>query len=571
MRLWFFAEIRRTAVRISVAAALGVVLVTAGLPAVISTAGADTPPPSAPSLALSIYGDSAPTTKTSSTFGTVNLSAAAGIGNQHDPGGGTIIATASAQAGGVSSSITGSGYSASYADASVLYWLRVVGPGDPGTQIPIIVSVNGTSAAASPPSTANVVVIGTFDSDGITPTLPSLRLCSTSGGGDTCGPTGPTFNATLSGAVRLNSTFDLAVAVNTGVNDGGPSGPQFSGSGSVNIAVQIDPSFPNASQYSVTYGANVPTLASAKDLGGCFPGAPFCGEPINVGTGNEFERVNDYQTVGENTLSFTRYYNSLGDIYNPSTFATSLGGNWRSSYDRYLKVSTPTMIMAERADGQVPSFTWTGSTWTADSDVDIKLVQSGSTWTLIDHDDSVETYTAISANEAILTSIKARNGYTQTLSYNGGNQLTSVTDSYRRSLSFAYSNGLLSTVTAPDGLVLSYGYNSSGINPGVNDRLVSVGYSTNPPTSQSYVYENASFPLALTGIIDENSNRFATWTYDSSGRATSSQHAGGADRTTITYNDSDGSRTVTNALGEREIYRFTVLQGVPKVAGIDRQ
>ena len=203
--------------------------------------------------------------------------------------------------------------------------------------------------------------------------------------------------------------------------------------------------------------------------------------------------------------------------------------------------------------------------------MNLQILPLGTIWTLTDHDDTVETYTQISATEAILNSIAARNGYTQRLTYNGNNRLVSVTDSYGRTLTLAYSSGLLSTVTTPDGLVLSYGYNSSGVTPNVNDRLASVTYSTSPSSSQTYVYENSSFPFALTGIIDENGNRFATWTYDVSGRATSSQHAGGAELTTITYNDNDGSRVVTNALGQQTLYQFAVMQGVPKVTQITRQ
>ena len=45
-----------------------------------------------------------------------------------------------------------------------------------------------------------------------------------------------------------------------------------------------------------------------------------------------------------------------------------------------------------------------------------------------------------------------------------------------------------------------------------------VSYSTTPGTGQSYLYENSTLPFALTGIIDEDGNRYATWTYDSSSR-----------------------------------------------------
>ena len=81
-------------------------------------------------------------------------------------------------------------------------------------------------------------------------------------------------------------------------------------------------------------------------------------------------------------------------------------------------------------------------------------------------------------------------------------------------------------------------------------------------TSQTYLYENANFPDALTGITDENGNRFATWTYDPNyiyPRAISNQRAAGADLTTVAYNN-DGSITVTNPLGVQEVHKFQFFQ-----------
>ncbi len=297
------------------------------------------------------------------------------------------------------------------------------------------------------------------------------------------------------------------------------------------------------------------------------PGGCEVGNPISLATGNKYEEVADYHTAGINPLTFTRYYNSLGST---NTRAAMLGGKWRSTYDRFLRpVSSNnviTAVVAERADGQEVVFTPNSGGWMADSDVDIKLALAGANWIITNTDDSIEFYNATGA----LTSIQARDGYTQTLQY-GGNQLSSVTDSFGRTLQFSYDGNLLHAVTTPDGLVLTYGYNSSGQTPGVLDRLAYVTYSTTPQSSQSYLYENSVVPFGLTGIIDENGNRFATWTYDATGRALSSQHAGGADLTTVAYNDSDGSRSVTNALGLVMVYRFETLQNVPKVYEIDRQ
>jgi RHS repeat-associated protein/uncharacterized repeat protein (TIGR01451 family) len=314
-----------------------------------------------------------------------------------------------------------------------------------------------------------------------------------------------------------------------------------------------------------------------KQCGACsassgYPGKTDCGDPIDIGSGNVYERVDDYSTLGANAMSFTRYYNSMASS---GTFAYSLGRKWRSTFDRYLGISSvngvPTAVIAERMDGQVLSFTKNGSIWVSDSDIDMQLTQSGSTWTLTTRDDSIETYNVNAATGlGILSSIKARNGYTQNFTYDTSvpfvAQLVSVTDTYHRVLSFTYSNGLLQTMTTPDGLVLTYGFTAlTGGN-----RLTTVAYSTTPQTSQTYLYENAALPFSLTGIIDENGSRYGTWTYDQNGRGLSSEHAGGADRTTVAYDDITGNRTVTNALGQQTVYKYTKLQGVPKVIEIDR-
>jgi RHS repeat-associated protein len=324
---------------------------------------------------------------------------------------------------------------------------------------------------------------------------------------------------------------------------------------------------------SPTQGIN-----DGKGLGDCcdIPGSRSAGNPITIGTGNKFEAVTDYATAGQNPLAFIRYYNGFSQWHAPTA---TLGSNWRSNYDRYLTILTnPSGAVAERADGQVVEFNVRNGVGTPDSDVDLALVQLAhfGEWTLTDRDDNVETYgppDSTTGRSQLLT-IQSRNGYTQTLSYNSSNQLVAVTDSYNRTLSLTYANGLLSTVTTPDGLVLTYGYNSSGITPGTLDRLASVNYSTSPATSQTYLYENSALPFALTGIIDEDGNRFATWAYDQYGRATSSQHAGGADLTTLSYdinsNGNPTSTTTTNALGQQAVYNLSVLQTVAKVIGIDR-
>ncbi len=298
------------------------------------------------------------------------------------------------------------------------------------------------------------------------------------------------------------------------------------------------------------------------------------GDPVNPATGNTFEASTDYTTAGPNVLAFRRYYNGMANqVYIGPPFsgylvslATELGSNWRSNYDGYLQIGT-SIVSAERPDGMVIPFRLNGSTWTAPAGVDATLTQAGSTWTLTLPNDSVETYSTATTAYGELTSIRLRNGYTMSMTYNSSNQLTTVTDSYSRQLTLSYSSGLLQSVTTPDSTTINYGYTAvTGGNV-----LSSVSYPTTPATSLTYQYTSPGQPFLLTGIQDAAGNQLATWTYDSQSRAISSKRGGslGADATTFTYN-SDGTVTVTNAFGVADTYTYHKLQGVPRLLKISR-
>jgi RHS repeat-associated protein len=202
----------------------------------------------------------------------------------------------------------------------------------------------------------------------------------------------------------------------------------------------------------------------------------------------------------------------------------------------------------------------------ADSDADYTLTYSGShaaTWKLTGPDDTVETYSN-SSGKGTLSSIAWRNGYTQTMNYTGS-QLTSVSDSYSRSLSFTYTGSVVTGVTTPDSATLTYGYTTTS----GQSLLTSVSYNTSPTTTLTYLYENSVLPFMLTGITDENGHRYATWTYDGSGRATEEQFGNlGANQTQISY--SSTGNAVTGPLGIQNTYTFTTLNNIPKGTGISR-
>ena len=297
-------------------------------------------------------------------------------------------------------------------------------------------------------------------------------------------------------------------------------------------------------------------------------GSLSLGNPINVATGNKHETETDFRTAGPRTLAFVRTYNSM--VRKTST----MGPGWRHSFDRRLLFATGE-VQVVRPDGRVISFFESGGQWNAASDVFLTLTAIAGGWELTTGADSLESYDAAGN----LLTIDHRDGYQQNLLYDPAGRLESVTDSHGRAIAFTYNaQGLVETVTDPDGGVFRYGYapRNDGFAEQAPEILAWVARPDATPLDPSddptriYHYEDSRFPIALTGITDERGRRYATFAYDDQGRATLSEHAGGADSTTIAYN-ADGTRTVTNALGKQTIYSFQTVAGRPKLVQADGQ
>ncbi|WP_055325026.1 RHS repeat domain-containing protein, partial [Ralstonia solanacearum] len=276
------------------------------------------------------------------------------------------------------------------------------------------------------------------------------------------------------------------------------------------------------------------------------------GNPVIPGAGTKsfFEQ----DGAGGADLPVARSYQSY------SLFSAGGGGQWTIDWQRALDTSLPMhggdgQVPALRGDGSVFFFSNNGSTWTAAGTRDTLGSVAGANgnvtgwqYTVADTG-TVETYDA----GGKLQSVRERNGRTTTLSYNTASQLTAVTAPSGRSLTLAYdASGRVASVAAPDGAVTGYGYNSAGM-------LSSI---TRPDsTTRQYVYEDSRFPTALTGVIDENGSRYATYAYDDQGRTVSSTFAGGANAYHFQYGD-NYQTTVTDPTGKTSVYSFLKQNGV---------
>ena len=304
-----------------------------------------------------------------------------------------------------------------------------------------------------------------------------------------------------------------------------------------------------------TTGLCVPENPILKNAGNsCKKKELFKGNPINISIGNKYQRETDYRAGSRFPLTVSRSYNSVTK-------------SWRL-FSGIREISASSSVDVIRTDGKALTFIIDNGVWVSDLDIVGMLTaaedgQGNITgWTYKTENDQTETYDA----QGRVLSVTERSGLSHTYSY----QTDSITVTHTSGDALVYhldSEGRVSGFTNPDNKNYQYSYDAEG-------RLASITFPDATPTDttdnpkRTYHYENTDFPHALTGITDENGNRYATWSYDSEGRAISSEHSGGVDKTTLTYN-ADGTTTVTNPLGKQTTYHFTTIHGVRKVTQVE--
>lgn len=269
------------------------------------------------------------------------------------------------------------------------------------------------------------------------------------------------------------------------------------------------------------------------------------GNPCSPATGNKSETEIDYKS---GLLAFVRYYNSAQQTH-PSVV---MAPGWQHSYSQYLALdSSAQPSFAVREDGSFMALNYNAAddAYYPAGGKSLLIEPDGSGWILEDSRHFREYYDSAGR----LQRVEDSSGMQFSLTYNENEKLSHVTDPAGRRLTFAYdiSTAKLNAVTDPSGGVITFSYDGLG-------RLTRVVYQDN--SSRRYHYENPLLPNHLTGITDENGNRFSTFDYDVTGRAVSTEHAGGAEKVEFVYN-TDGTTTVNEASGNRYTYTFTIAGG----------
>ncbi|MGR9117150.1 MAG: RHS repeat-associated core domain-containing protein, partial [Gammaproteobacteria bacterium] len=273
------------------------------------------------------------------------------------------------------------------------------------------------------------------------------------------------------------------------------------------------------------------------------------GNPCNPAIGNKFQQEIDLENHA-NGLAFIRSYNSgLGPIDGV------LGYGWTHSIGSRLEI-IGNQIIVHQADGRAESFNLMNGSWEGDADSVLTLTQDQNGYSLTDLNIS-ESYD--SAGQ--LLSRTDTNGRITNFEYDTNQRLSTVTGPFGHTLSFTYNaDGRIDSMTAPGSRLYQYQYDGAG-------NLTKVIYPDT--TFKLYHYENPNFPHALTGITDENGSRYATWAYDSQGRANLSKHAGDVEQVNLIYN-SDGTTDATDSFNTVKHFVFQNILDVRKVTGISQ-
>lgn len=299
----------------------------------------------------------------------------------------------------------------------------------------------------------------------------------------------------------------------------------------------------NPQNYGCSCSQNNEQSAQAKPLASLSRG-----DPINAGVGNMVMHETDFVGGPATHLSFTRWYNSF------DTADVGLGVGWRSTYHHGLAV-TATAITVTSADGRQDIFTHSGSSFVPEANVTSVLEATSTGYALKRPDDTTEFYNG----SGQLTSIEERSGLTTTLAYTTSG-LASVKGPFGHTLSFTYDGShRVTSMTLPDGTnKYSYAYDQ-------NDNLAFVIN----PDGTAHQFEHGDWPFLnlITQLDDEDGNPYAEWTYDSEGRATSSQHAAGVDAFSLAYTGST-SVTGTDALGNKHTYALATNYGLVQPSAV---
>jgi YD repeat-containing protein len=318
-----------------------------------------------------------------------------------------------------------------------------------------------------------------------------------------------------------------------------------------------------------------------------------CGEgnPILSDGGVKVQTEHDGMFEG---WPLDRFYSSRGVLNSlDSTFGiTSHDHNWRGSFDYRLQISSSGTYVAASLmlpDGTIQYFGPTGNPLLATDKSTWKFATLAGGGYAVTTDDAMLVFNAVGT----LSRIHRAAGRRLDLAYSdtttvavdasgatldgltGANLLMSVVSDTGRAMYFDRDvRGRITRMRLPDSVTpVTYAY-SSGLNAAnqpVPSMLTDVRYIDQ--SGRTYLYNEpaymngGSFPTALTGVQINGApgvqgGRYSYFSYDTSGRAISTDHGNGIDRFSVNLVTPYGQSIVTNPLGSQRTKTYATVNGV---------
>lgn len=256
-----------------------------------------------------------------------------------------------------------------------------------------------------------------------------------------------------------------------------------------------------------------------------------------------------YDTTDRLPVSVASPLATRASTAKPASIAPpGFGPLWSSSLHRRLVIESDRNrqfgARVHLGDGRTVDFTSDGSSgnFYADPDVKDRLQAISGGYRFTDaHERSQSTFDS----QGQLTQVHYFDGQSLLFTYSTSNTpagvapasgyLVSVRDTFGRSVSFEYAlpsgatpatGGKVSKVVDPAGRSMGVSYDAAG-------NLQRVTWQDNKV--RTLIYDAPGLPWALTGILDEENVRYATFGYDASGLAVFTEHAGGTARHSVAY------------------------------------
>jgi RHS repeat-associated protein len=230
--------------------------------------------------------------------------------------------------------------------------------------------------------------------------------------------------------------------------------------------------------------------------------------PVQVSSAVTSSGIYTWQVEVKATVGSTIYDRTASGVL-PLLVNTSspYGAGWSLAGTQALLIGTQGIAIVDNATGGYRYFTGTGPSYTSPANDQGTLAKNG---------DGTYTYTS---KEQLQTH------------FSSSGVMSSQVDPHGLTQALAYSSGLLSTITQPDGGVTSFTYNASNL-------LTSVAEPGGRFLTMSYDSNNN-----LTGIVDAAGGVY-TLAYDTAHRLVNEQV--GPLNTTYTYSTSNGMLTEVN-------------------------